>query len=209
MTMTNEYHGIDISKHNIVGTYDQAARAVDFVIMRAGGEFDGYYKDSRFEKHYAGFKAHNIPVGCYYDAGKSFIGAEKGNKCAEHFAALIKGKKFEYPVYLDIEVTPKKYKKHITEAVIAFCESMEELGYYAGIYASDISGFKEMLIIDDIKQFDFWVARYGKNPAYVSKYGMWQYTSKGSIPGIIGNVDRDISYKNYPKIIKGGHFNGY
>lgn len=204
-----EWKGIDISKHNRVISFAEVARQVDFIILRAGGNFGGYYKDSRFEQYYEQCIMHDIPKGCYYDAGKEFIGEEKGRAYASHFLSLIKGKRFEYPVFLDIEVTPRQYKKEITNATIAFCEVLEGAGYFAGIYASDISGFKDMLQIERLSSYMKWVARYGNKPSYVRNYGIWQYTSKGAIAGIIGNVDRDISYKNYPKIIKGAHLNGY
>lgn len=204
-----ELHGIDLSKHNRVTSFAEVARAKDFVILRAGGNFNGFYKDSRFEQYYAACKENNIPVGAYYDAGKEFIGEQKGENYAAHFASLIAGKKFEFPVYLDIEVTPRQYKKEITKAVISFCSTMEKLGYFAGIYASDISGFKELLDITQVARFSFWVARYGSKPSYVRHYGIWQHSSKGSVPGIIGNVDLDICYQNFPKIIKGAHLNGY
>ena len=64
-------------------------------------------------------------------------------------------------------------------------------------------------MIERLAPYTLWVARYGKKPQYVRNYGLWQYTSNGSIMGISGNVDIDVAYKNYPKIIKGGHFNGY
>ncbi len=207
----SQYKGIDISKHNIVTSWNDIKRSgIDFVIVRAGGDYNGKYKDSKFEKYYDACKNYNIPVGCYYDAGKEFYTTQKGYDCAAHFLQLMSGKTFEYPVFLDIEVTPKKYRKLITDATVAFCRLLEDNGYYAGIYASDISGFKEMLESDRLVAFDKWVARYGgKMPSYIEKPGIWQFSSKGSIPGITGNVDLDISYKNYPKIIKGGHFNGY
>ena len=42
------------------------------------------------------------------------------------------------------------------------------------------------------KAFVDWVAEYNKTCKYDAPYSMWQYTSKGSVPGIKGNVD--ISY---------------
>lgn len=204
-----EYRGIDISKHNKVTSFESVARQTDFIIMRAGGNFGGYYKDSKFERNYDACKMYDIPCGCYYDAGKEFIGSEKGYEYAQHFLQLMSGKVFEYPVFLDIEVTPRQYKKFITDAAVVFCRELENKGYYAGIYASDISGFKDLLSIERVAPFCKWVARYGNKPAYVRKYDLWQYTSKGSIAGISGPVDMDICYRNFPKIIKGGHFNGY
>ena len=204
-----EYKGIDISKHNKIVSFDAAARSVDFMILRAGGNFGGYYKDSKFESYYSGTRMYNVPCGCYYDAGKEFYGAQKGKDYAQHFLNLMSGKVFEYPVYLDIEVTPRQYKKLITDAAVVFCRELENAGFFAGIYASDISGFKELLSIDRVAPFTKWVARYGNKPSYVRNYDIWQHSSRGSIPGISGPVDLDISYKNFPKIIKGGHFNGY
>lgn len=204
-----EMHGIDLSKHNRVTSFAEVAREKDFVILRAGGNFNGFYRDSRFEEYYASCKRHNIPVGAYYDAGKEFIGEQKGIEYARHFIKLLSCKNFEFPVYLDIEVTPRQHKKEITKAAIAFCSTMEEVGYFTGIYASDISGFKELLDITKVARFSFWVARYGSKPSYVRHYGIWQHSSKGSVPGIIGNVDLDICYQNFPKIIKGAKLNGY
>lgn len=204
------YNGIDISKHNIVTSWDEVRKQnLDFIILRAGGDYNKKYKDPKFESRYNACKNYNIPVGCYYDAGKEFYTIEKAQEDAKHFLELMSGKQFEMPVFIDIEVTPKKYRKFITQAVKTFCDILEKNGYFVGIYASDISGFKEMLIIEELTKYTKWVARYGKAPSYVKRFGLWQHTSKGAVPGIIGNVDKDISYSNYPKIIKGGHFNGY
>ena len=204
-----EYKGIDLSRHNIVQDWDKVKNQVDFVILRAGGNFDGFYKDSKFERYYDACKLRNIPVGAYYDAGKAFIGADTGKEYADHFRQLLSGHTFEYPVYVDIEVTPKKFKRLITAAAISFCDYMEDLRYFTGIYGGDISTFHDALIADDISAYTLWVARYGSKPKYIKQYGIWQHSSKGHIDGIIGNVDLDISYVNYPKIIKGVHLNGY
>ena len=209
--MMKTYKGIDLSKHNTVVSWDDVFHQnnIDFIILRAGGHFNGFYKDPKFEQYYNACKMYGIPVGCYYDCGKMFYNEVFAEKCAGHFYNLINGKQFEYPVFMDIEVTPKCYKHNITKASIAFCRRMEKLGYYVGIYASDISGFYDSLDLPELKAFDKWVARYGKEPQYVKQYGIWQHSSTGSVVGIKGPVDQDISYKNYPKIIKEAHLNGY
>lgn len=208
-TMKVIARGIDLSKHNKVYDWPAVAKAVDFVILRAGGDYNKKYKDSKFELYYNACKMYDIPVGAYYDCGKEFYSADKGRECAQHFLNLLSGKQFEYPVFMDIEVTPAKYKKLITDASIAFCDTMQDRRYFVGIYASDISGFMERLQYDRIKQYTAWVARYGKTPEYVKAYGLWQYSSTGRIAGIEGNVDQDIAYFKYPEVMKGGHFNGY
>lgn len=206
--MTKIFKGIDLSRHNVVTNWDRVKDQVDFVILRAGGNYGGYYKDSKFEQYYAACKKFGIPVGAYYDAGKELWCAD-GSAYAQHFLKLLQGKTFEYPVYIDIEVTPKRYKKANTGAAISFCRTMEKNRYFTGIYGSDINTFKEMLEYSALTDFSMWVARYGKKPEYVKQYAMWQYTSKGAVVGIKGNVDKDECYTDFPKIMKGVHLNGY
>lgn len=209
MNSNKRFKGIDLSKHNIVTDWKKVSKEVDFVILRAGGHFGKFYKDSKFELYYNACKMYGIPVGAYYDCGKNFYTSEFGKRCANHFLNLLSGKQLEMPCYMDIEVTPSKYRHLITDATVEFCNTIQDARYYAGIYASDISGFYERLEIDRVKNYTMWVARYGKNPEYVKAYGMWQYSNTGHIEGISGNVDLDISFFDYPEVIKGVHFNGY
>ena len=203
-------YGIDISKWNKVYDYQSIkAFGLDFVIIRAGGNNGGYYKDPSFEKHYSECKNAGLAVGAYYDCGKEFIGDVTGRDYANHFLKLIDGKQFDMPVFMDIEMTPKRFRTYITDAAIGFCEQMEDNKYFVGIYASDISGFKKSLEFNRLADYTTWVARYGKKPEYVKYPGIWQYTSLGSVPGIEGNVDMDRTDVNYPYVIKRGKFNGY
>lgn len=205
--MKKIYEGIDLSRHNVVTSWERVKDQIDFCILRAGGNYGGYYKDSKFEIYYAACKRLGIPVGAYYDAGKE-LWCHDGSEYAQHFLKLISGKVFEMPVYIDIEVTPKRYKKANTGAAIAFCEEMEKHRYFVGIYGSDINTFKEMIYLDMVKPYSLWVARYGNKPSYVKEYAMWQYTSKGTISGIKGNVDKDQCYTDFPTLLKGVHLNG-
>jgi len=204
-----EVKGIDISHwQGIVDFNKLKASGIKFVIIKAGGsDAKKPYKDKKFEEYYKAAKSAGLDVGCYYFVGKDCISMEKGVEYALHFIELIKGKIFEYPVFMDVESQDKKYKTGITQSIIGFCSTMELYNYYVGVYASDISGFKERINYDQIKQYDTWVARYGVNPRYIKDYGIWQYSSKGRISGIIGNVDLDYAYRDYPGIMKKKHFN--
>lgn len=203
-------YGVDLSKWNKVTDYSKIkAFGLDFAIIRAGGNYGGFYKDPMFEQHYAGCKNVGLAVGAYYDCGKEFIGDVTGRDYAKHFLKLLDDKLFDMPVFMDIEVTPKRFRSFITDAAIGFCETMEDNKYFVGIYASDISGFKESLEYNRLTDYTTWVARYGKKPQYIKYPSIWQYTSTGSIPGIKGNVDMDRTDINYPYIIKRGNFNGY
>lgn len=203
-------YGIDLSKWNKVLDYKSIkAFGLDFAIIRAGGNYGGFYRDPAFEQHYAGCKNAGLSVGAYYDCGKEFIGDVTGRDYANHFLRILQGKQFDMPVFMDIEVTPKRFKPYITDAAIGFCETMEDNKYFVGIYASDLSGFKEALEYNRLTDYTTWVARYGKKPEYIKYPGIWQYTSSGSVPGIKGSVDLDRTDVNYPYIIKRGKFNGY
>ena len=204
------YKGVDISHWNGSIDFDKVkASGVEFVIIKAGGSDKGFYTDPMFITNYNKAKAAGLFVGAYYFAGKNFRGVEAGFADAQRFIKILDGLKFEYPVFLDIEAQENRYKEEITDAAVAFCEEMEKAGYYVGIYASDISGFKDKLNHDRIKSYAHWVARYGKEPEVCKSYVIWQYSSKGSVSGIVGSVDLDISAVDYAKVITEKGFNGY
>lgn len=196
--------GIDLSKWNIVTDFEKVKKAgIDFVILRIGGNNGGFYKDPRFETYYAAAKKAGLKVGAYYDTGKDFISFSTGYRCADHILTLLKGHEFDYPIYADIETVATVYKVGATDAAIAFCTRLEKYLYFAGIYASDISGFKDRLQLERLQgRFTLWVARYGKKPEYVKDYSIWQKSSTGHIDGINGKVDLDECSVNFPLIMK-------
>lgn len=203
--------GIDLSRWNIVTSFDDVkASGIDFVILRAGGNNGGYYKDPKFELYYKAAKKAGLKVGAYYDTGSDFISSAIGFNCANHMLQLLDEKKFEMPIYADIETVTTVQRAGATEAAIAFCNKLEENNYFAGIYASDISGFKDRLILDKLEgRYTLWVARYGKAPEYVKNYAIWQKSSTGSVEGIKGNVDLDECTVNFSSIIKKKHLNNF
>lgn len=205
------YFGLDVSswQGNINFLKIVETGKIDFMILRAGGSDGSYFRDPKFEYNYKMCKQFNIPVGVYYIVGKQCKNGNAGLNDAKHFSELIKGKQFEMPVYIDVELPPTNTKKGNTDAVIMFCEYMENLHYYVGVYGSDISGFQNRLELNRLNAYDKWVARYGCMPLYVKKYGIWQASSKGIIDGIKGNVDCNVSYNDYPTIIKQNHLNGF
>lgn len=203
--------GIDVSHFQGTINWQALAQAgLIFAIIKAGGSEGGkHYRESAFERNYAEAHKYGVQLGAYYVVGKQCHTSTEGNSDAQHFASLLVGKKFEYPVYIDFEVPSVLTKKGNTDATIAFCKYMESVGYYVGIYASDISGFKSRLELNRLTAFDKWVARYGSAPQYVTSYGMWQWTDAGAVVGIKGRVDMNASFKDYPAIMVNKHLNGY
>lgn len=209
-----EIKGLDISYYQRGINFSAIKNSAEFVILRAGftgyGTGVSYNKDNCFEDFYNQAKANGLGVGAYwYSCADSY---NKGVAEAEYmYNNCLKGKQFDYPIYIDVEEprwqTNKKYG--VTQAIIGFCEYLENKGYYAGIYASDLSGFRDKMNISDLSAYDKWVARYGSQPTYTKGYGMWQYTSSGKISGYNGNLDMNIAYHDYPSIIKNAGLNGY
>lgn len=201
--------GIDVSRWQ--GTIDfekVASSGIDFVMIKAGGSDAGFYTDRNFLYNYDNAKSVGLPVGAYYFAGSNSYGTEAGMNSAEHFLSIINGLSFEYPVVLDMETTDPTRKEEATDFCIAFCEFLENAGYYVMIYGSDISTFKDRLQIGRLTAYDKWVAKYSKNPPYyVRQYNMWQYSSRGTVKGIEGNVDLNISYIDFEKLIMERGFN--
>ena len=207
--------GIDISSYqNGINMNTMKNNGVQFAILRAGftgwGTGVNYNKDKCFEDFYNQCKNAGVNVGAYWYSCANT--RDKGIAEAKFmYDNCLKGKQFEYPIYIDVEDShwQKGNKTGVTEAIKGFCEYLENLGYYVGIYASDISGFKEMMDIEQLKGYDKWVARYGSEPKYMTNYQMWQYASTARVSGFNENLDGNYVYVDYPTTIKNGGFNGY
>lgn len=205
-----KHKGIDISRWQGDIDFEQVkAAGYDFVIIKAGGSDMGFYKDSWFERNYEKAKAAGLHIGAYYFVGFLFYGYEAGYLDALRFIEQIKGKQFELPVFVDIETTQPVKKLEATEAAKAFCETMEKAGYFVGIYASDIYGFKDRLDHDGLKKFAHWVADYTDPVDVCLDNQLRQTTSKGVVPGITGYVDIDITSIDYIDIMKKNGLNGF
>lgn len=127
------------------------------------------------------------------------------------FYEVIKNYQFEYPVSFDMETESqsKLSKEQVTAIIDAFCGRMESYGYYTTLYS--YASFLNYKVGESIfDKYDIWVAHYNTSkPAFNRHYGLWQYSSTGTIDGIQGNVDQDFAYLDYERIIKNAHLNGF
>lgn len=204
-----EKRGIDVSKWQ--GTIDWAKVAksgVSFAILRAGYGRVSSQKDPTFEDNYNNAKAAGIPVGAYHYSYAKNVAAAKQE--AEVFLSWIKGKQFEYPVAFDIEEGSvfNLGKNTVSEIIDAFCSAVEAAGYYVCVYTN--KNWLDNVVSAEIKsKYDIWLAQWTSTPSYNGAYGIWQYTSSGTVEGISGRVDLDIAYKEYPSIMKSKGLNGF
>lgn len=202
--------GIDVSYYQGEIDFKKVkAAGVDFVIIRAGyGNALAYPKqnDSRFEEYYKNAKAAGLNVGAYWYSYADSV--EEAKQEAKSCLAAIKGKTFEMPIFFDLEEQKQfaKGRSFCDSIVKAFCNALEEAGYFAGLYISR-SPLQNFISSDVAKRYALWIAEYNSKCNYSGSYGIWQYSSTGKISGISGNVDCDYCYVDYPSIIEKGGFN--
>ncbi|HAJ98248.1 MAG TPA: glycoside hydrolase [Ruminococcus sp.] len=204
-------YGIDVSRHNGAINWNSVKDSgkVDFVILRAGYGNLTSQKDSRFEEYYSACKKLGIPVGGYWYSYA--VSESEAVQEANAFLQIVKGKQFEYPLYFDIE-EKKQFslgREKCSAMARAFCETLENAGYYAGIYSS--KSHLETHLTNEVRQrFAVWVAHYGvSQTSYSGQFGMWQKSSTGHVDGISGDVDLDECYIDYPEIVQGKGLNGF
>lgn len=201
-TTGNSRVGIDVSKWNGDIDWDKVKNAgVEFAIIRAGyrGSSTGsLVEDPYFAANMKGAKASGMPVGVYF-----FTQAVNEVEAVEEASAvlqLIREYQLDYPVFIDTEGAGGSGRadnldvETRTLVCEAFCRTIENAGYRAGVYASR-NWYNNRLYADRLdSQYCIWLAEYRSVPLYQGYYQLWQYTSKGKIDGISGKVDMNISY---------------
>lgn len=197
-------NGIDISYCQPQIDWD--VLPVDFVIIKAGQRD---FTDPLFEQHYKAATEKGIPCGAYwYGEAKTIEDAQKEADCC---IERLKGKKFAFPIYYDVEGDMLKLDSKTLSAVVnAFLERVEKAGYWVGLYMSGCP-MHDSITDAVLMRYALWVAdTRGVDPhQYIgTDFGMWQY-KVGRIDGISDDVDLDRCYTDYPAQIKAKGLNGY
>ena len=207
--------GIDVSgfQKEIDWTAVKKSGQAEFAIIRAGttlnNDTETFYNDARFEENYSGAKNAGIKIGLYYYCGATT--KEGFVNCANDMIEYLNGKTAEYPVYIDVEASQTQMnmgKATLTEYLISALDIIKNAGYKAGVYASQ-SWFTSYIDKAALQSagYEIWQARWPSATSAVdplgydesANCGIWQYSSKGSISGINGNVDVDVSYIDYSR----------
>lgn len=193
--------GIDVSKWqgNIDWNAVKAA-GIDFAIIRVGyrgSETGVLVEDPYYRQNINGATKAGIKVGVYF-----FTQAITEAEAVEEASMVldrIAGYNLSYPIFIDSENGSGNARANgldkatRTACVSAFCKTIQNAGYRAGVYASK-SWYNSKLDTSQLNSYCIWVAQYNTECTYTGRYSIWQYSSKGSVPGISGNVDLNISY---------------
>ncbi len=200
-TTANSSVGIDVSKWNKEIDWAQVKNAgVEFAIIRAGyrGSSTGsLVVDPCFEANIKGATQAGLLTGVYFftQAVNEVEAVEEASMVIE----LLKEYDIQYPVFIDTEGAGGNGRADgldvatRTAVCEAFCSTIANEGYKAGVYASR-NWYNTRLNTENLEKYYIWLAEYRSEPLYQGSYQMWQYTSKGQIPGIEGNVDMNVSY---------------
>lgn len=199
------YRGIDVSSFQ--GTIDWAkvkAAGVDFAMIRVG--YRGYgtgaiMLDDYFDANIQGALNAGIKVGAYFFS--QAVSEEEAVEEAQFVLEHIRDYNITYPIAYDMEMithdtarTDTLTGRQITDHTIAFCDTLKEAGYKTCVYSN-----RRFLILkldlSRLTAYDTWYAAYVGYPDYPYDFKMWQFTDSGSVNGIEGNVDINISFIDY------------
>lgn len=191
--------GIDISYYqgdvnfNLIKT-----NGVEFVIIREG------YRDTpdqRFFENVRKAKEAKLPIVAVYHFSYA-LNVEEAKEEAQYCCKNMEkaGLGFDTMVFYDFEYdTVKKAAKkgvlldrpECNNHTIAFCEEVKRFGFVPGIY-TNLDYYKNWYDKRVLDKYPIWLADYSGGPDFNCL--IQQYSSKGSIPGIKGNVDLNYLY---------------
>lgn len=164
---------------------------------------DGLYIDTTFETNYRNARAAGLDVGVYY---YTYATSEA---MADAELALLRqavyGKELTLPVAVDVEDNKLKQLStlDLSNLTAYALEQVEKMGFYAQLYTYTSYANTHLDMARLAGRWDIWLADYtGETPNVTFNYNAHQHTSKGSVPGISGNVDLNVTTLNYPRIIR-------
>lgn len=192
--------GIDVSQwQGNIDWQKVKGAGVQFAMLRAG--YGRNNLDTKFHRNAQRAIAAGIPIGLYWFSYA--LNVEMARREAQYAAEVAKKYKITWPIAYDLEYDTVSYavkngvaitKSLATQMAIAFCEEIKRLGYIPMVYTN--LDYLNRYFDRSKLPYDLWYAQYASTASVADKE-IWQYSSKGSVPGIAGNVDMNHGYKDY------------
>lgn len=195
--------GVDVSQYqgdiDWQKVYDSGVR---FAIIRAGGRYygqkDELYTDDNFAANIQGAKDAGLKVGAYFFS--QAVNTDEARREAEYALELIGDTKLDLPVFYDWERigdpdarTAETDGATMTDCAVAFCETVKQAGFEAGVYLYPSTGYYgyELARLTD---YTFWCASVGSHPFFYYAHTLWQYSYEGEVPGIDHKCDMNMMF---------------
>lgn len=196
--------GIDVSyAQGNIDWKKVADSGIEFAIIRIGrgacraGE-TAPKMDDYFIRNIEGATANGIDVGVYFYSYADSV--EDARQEASFVVNALKGYKLTYPIIYDMEENVQSVD-HATEQAEVFMKVVSDAGYYPMLYT-----YKNWAAVNldhrILEKYSLWLAEITTRPTYSGNYYIWQYSYTGRVNGINGDVDLDIAFRDFPKILK-------
>jgi GH25 family lysozyme M1 (1,4-beta-N-acetylmuramidase) len=212
-----EMNGIDVSKYqNHINWSKVDAHGIDFALVRIGMGNTANQVDPHYRENVDQALAHGLHVGGYYFGyATSPADARREADVCNQLLQPYRGKLL-FPIAYDYEYNSVDYfrrvmgrdptNEEIDSFACAFLDRLKSYGWFVNIY-TNIDFIRSGRFKNAVKKYDVWLADYSGGPDYPCY--IQQTGSAGHIPGISGNVDIDVSFRDYPTMIRAGGYNGY
>lgn len=192
--------GIDVSEHQYEIDWQQAAKDLDFAIIRLG--YRGYtegglFEDPYFQRNIEGALENGLDVGVYIFS--QAINVQEAIEEAEFVLDRISGYEISLPIVFDWEKIDGEARttgldtEILDQCAIAFCETIKNAGYEPCVYFNRYLGYYGF-DLSKLTDYKFWLAVPGDFPDFYYAADMWQYTFSASIPGISGETDMNLMF---------------
>ena len=198
-------HGIDVSSLNGEIDWQKVAEdGIAFTMLRAAcrDSDDELIADERFAENLSGAKAAGLRTGCYVDLDVDT------KEAAENLADFVLSnpamsqQEKGAPIAVREQIPDHtsslsgQTREEWTQSVIAFCSKVKKAGFAPVIYANT-AAFNMLLKMDELTEYDKWLADYGDYLYFPYKFSCWQYSIQGTVEGIEGDVALDLSVTVY------------
>ena len=193
--------GVDVSSHQQEIDWELvAANGVEFAMIRVG--YRGYTEgeiqpDDYFVQNIEGARAAGLDVGVYFFS--QALDEQEAIDEANYVLERIKPYSLSYPVIFDWEDieadarTDGMDSVQLTKNAIAFCDTIEQAGYRAGVYFNQRFGYEEF-DLESLQDYVFWLAEYNDTPSFSFHFQIWQYCNDGRVDGIKTDVDLNLAF---------------
>lgn len=195
-----EYKGIDVSSWQGKPDWTKVKKSgIEFAILRIHQK-DG--SDASFEHNYKGCKANAILIGGYKYSYA--LTPAQALEEAEDTLSVLAGRGLDFPVFYDLEWNSQRKlgSASIEKIAETFLNRIKKAGYKVGVYCN--MDWYQKVLTEKLRKYDLWIARYPADDNGTIQERLrpdigvgWQYSSKGKVSGITGNVDMNVFYKNY------------